>query len=195
MAIGRPRKFDLDAALDAAVKVFWHKGYEGTSLPDLTAAMGINRPSLYAAFGNKETLFRKAVDRYIEGPASHVQRALAAPTAREVVQQLWSGSIKLITDSDGPRGCFLVQAALVCGSSADSLRRDMAVRRASLVKILAQRFEQAVAAGDLPNHLVADDLARYVVTVSHGMAVQAAGGATQAELRRVAELALQAWPA
>src|SRR5579863_2273019 len=115
MAIGRPRAFDIDKALDRAMKVFWRKGYEGASLPDLTKAMGINRPSLYAAFGNKEALFRKAIDRYTQGPASHVREALNEPTARRVVERLFRGTINLITGSRNPRGCVLVQSALACG--------------------------------------------------------------------------------
>src|SRR6266478_1585181 len=96
--VGRPRAFDTDKALDRAMKVFWRKGYEGASLPDLTRAMGINRPSLYAAFGNKESLFRKAIDRYVAGPACHVREALEQPTARAVVERYLRGSIDLITD-------------------------------------------------------------------------------------------------
>src|SRR5437868_1871576 len=121
MPAGRPREFDLDQALDAALKVFWRKGYEGASLPDLTKAMGINRPSLYAAFGNKESLFRKTVERYIEGPASQIGEALREPTARGVVERLWRESIELTTGTENPRGCFLVQAALACGDDADCL--------------------------------------------------------------------------
>src|SRR6187431_1625810 len=95
-ALGRPREFDVDEALDRAMGVFWRKGYEGASLPELTAAMGINRPSLYAAFGNKESLFKKALGRYVEGPASHVRAALAAPTARKVAEGVLYGSVDLI---------------------------------------------------------------------------------------------------
>ena len=102
MAVGRPRTFDTEKALDRALKIFWRKGYEGTSLPDLTKAMGISRPSLYAAFGNKEALFRRAIDRYIEGPACHVKEALAEPTARRVVEKLWRGTIDLVTDAAQP---------------------------------------------------------------------------------------------
>jgi AcrR family transcriptional regulator len=194
MPIGRPRAFDIDQALDRALEVFWRKGYEGTSLADLTRAMGINRPSLYAAFGNKEALFRKAIDRYLARPASHVREALRELTAQAVVERLWYGTIELVTDSRHPRGCFMVQGALACGDAADPLCREMAKRRAASEVALRKRFEQAVVEGDLPPHSMPADLARYVVTVMHGMAVQAVGGATRAELNRVAELAIQAWP-
>jgi AcrR family transcriptional regulator len=194
MPIGRPRAFDVDKALDRALKVFWRKGYEGASLPDLTKAMGINRPSLYAAFGNKEALFRKAIDRYVEGPASHFREALGEPTARGVVERLLRGSIEVITNSRNPRGCFMVQGALACGDTADPIRREMAKRRAAGEAALRERFERALAEGDLPRGADPADLARYVVTVTHGMAVQAAGGATRDGLKRVAELAMRAWP-
>ena len=194
MAVGRPRTFDIDEALDRALEVFWRKGYEGTSLPDLTEAMGINRPSLYAAFGNKAALFRKAIDRYLEGPARHGRTALAAPTAREVVEQLLFGSIDLITDEQGPRGCFMVQSALACGDSAEPLRQEMAQRRAEGEAALCERFVRAVAEGDLPLDADPADLARFVATISQGLAVQAASGASRDSLRRVALLALRAWP-
>src|SRR5437868_11051069 len=94
---GRPREFDADQALDRAVKVFWRKGYEGATLPDLTGAMGINRPSLYAAFGNKQSLFRKAMERYEQGPAAYVRRALEEPTARRVAERVLHGGIEMIS--------------------------------------------------------------------------------------------------
>lgn len=194
MAAGRPREFDLDQALDAALKVFWRKGYEGTSLPDLTEAMGINRPSLYAAFGNKEALFRRAIDRYEVGPAAHIAAALQQPTAREVARQLWWGGIDLVTDAENPRGCFLVQAALACADESEAIRKEVARRRGKLVTALRKRFERSVAEGDLPANAVPADLALYVAAISYGMAVQAAGGATREELMRVAAIALQAWP-
>jgi AcrR family transcriptional regulator len=194
MPTGRPRAFDIDKALDRALKVFWRKGYEGASLPDLTRAMGINRPSLYAAFGNKESLFRKAIDRYVEGPASHVSEALEQSTALAVVRHLLRGTVDLITDSRNPHGCFMVQGALACGDKADRIRREMVKRRAAFETTLAERFGRAIADGDLPADSNPTDLARYVATLSHGMAVQAAGGATRHELMKVAEMAIRAWP-
>jgi AcrR family transcriptional regulator len=192
--VGRPREFDMQKALDAAVRVFWLKGYEGTSLPDLTKAMGINRPSLYAAFGNKEALFRKAIDRYVEGPGAHVNRALELPTARQVIEQLFFGGIDLMAGSQNPTGCFLVQTALTCGDEAACVRKETAKRRTKGQTLLRKRFERAVAEGDLPAKTNPADLAGYVTTVIHGMSVQAAGGATRNELKKVAEMAMRALP-
>src|SRR6266404_3298466 len=107
--LGRPRAFDADRALDRALAVFWRNGYEGASLPTLTKAMGINRPSLYAAFGNKEALFRKAVERYDRGPASYTYKALKQPTARKVVEALLKGIVALLTTPKNPGGCLMVQ--------------------------------------------------------------------------------------
>src|SRR5437773_10215065 len=120
--VGRPRAFDVDQALDRALKVFWRKGFEGASLPELTKAMGINRPSLYAAFGNKEALFRKVLDRYAEGPAGYVRAALQEPTARAAVKRLLYGAAELMSDPRNPHGCLAVQGALACRTSADSIR-------------------------------------------------------------------------
>lgn len=195
MQVGRPRGFDRDEALDRALRVFWQKGFDGTSLTDLTAAMGINRPSLYATYGDKETLFRLAIERYVKVVACHVQRALEQPTARAVVEQLWHGSIELVRNPENPRGCFLVQGALVCSDAAQSVQQALAQQRLQGEVALRRRFERAVAEGDLPDDVNVTDLARFVSTVSHGLAVQAAGGATVAELEAVAALAMQAIPA
>ena len=194
MPRGRPREFDVDQALDAALEVFWRQGYEGASLPDLTEAMGINRPSLYAAFGNKEGLFRRALDRYAEGPAGYVAGALAEPTARAVAERLLNGTADLVTDRRHPRGCLMVHGALACGEAAQSVRRELAARRAAGQAALRKRFERAVRDGDLPADADPADLARYLTTVIHGMSVQAAGGASRPTLRRVAQLALRSWP-
>jgi AcrR family transcriptional regulator len=191
---GRPRSFDADQALDRALQVFWRRGYEGTSLSDLTAAMGINRPSLYAAFGDKEALFRKALDRYAEGQAPYVKEALEQPTARRVVESLLRDAAVLLTDTRNPPGCLNVQGALACGGDAEPVRRELALRRVAAQKVLGVRLKQAQAEGDLPADANPAELARYVATVLHGMSVQAASGATRAELLRVAHTALQAWP-
>jgi AcrR family transcriptional regulator len=191
---GRPREFDTDKALDRALKVFWRRGYEGASLPELTKAMRISRPSLYAAFGNKEALFRQAIDRYVDGPGAAVRDALSEPTARAVVERVFGAGIEMLADSRNPRGCFLVQGALACGDTADCLRREMAKRRDEFVIALRGRFERAIAEGDLTADADPGDLARFVATVLHGMSVQANSGASRRELEGVAQIALRAWP-
>jgi AcrR family transcriptional regulator len=194
MSVGRPRSFDVDEALDQALNVFWRKGFEGTSLPDLTAAMGINRPSLYAAFGNKEALFRRAVERYDEKMANQLREALDEPDVRTAVETLLRNNIELITDPKNPRGCFMVQGALACGDEADALRCEMAKRRSVFEALLRKRFTRAIAEKNLPSDVDAADLARYVTALSHGIAVQAAGGTPRRQLMRVVDLAMEAWP-
>jgi AcrR family transcriptional regulator len=194
MPAGRPREFDIDKALDRALKVFWRKGYDGASLSDLTEAMGINRPSLYAAFGNKDALFRKAMDRYVDGPAKHVRAALDEPSARKVAEKLLYNGIELVTDPRSPRGCFMVQSALACGEEGDAVRRELSKQRQLLEKGTCERFKRAKAEGDLPADSDPVALAKFLTTVSQGMAVQAASGATRDELLAVAELALGQFP-
>jgi AcrR family transcriptional regulator len=194
MPRGRPREFDTDKALDAALLLFWRHGYEGTSLAALTKAMGISVPSLYAAFGNKETLFRKALDRYLQKPASYFPRALQEPTARRVAETLFAGAIDMVMNPRHPDGCLLVHGALAAGPLGKSIRRELAQRRAGAEAALRQRFEHAQAVADVPPSADAAQLARYVVTVIWGLSVQASGGATRAQLEEVARLALQGWP-
>ena len=191
---GRPRAFDPDAALDAALDVFWRKGYEGASMPDLTEAMGINRPSLYAAFGNKEALFRKVLDRYASGPAAYVQAALQAPTARACFERLLAGAVEALTNPKTPRGCLAVQGALACGDAAESVRKELCARRGQAESLLRDRFVRARNEGDLPKACDPADLAKYATTVLNGLSVQASSGATRGQLRKVADLALRAWP-
>jgi AcrR family transcriptional regulator len=194
MAMGRPREFDVDKALDLALQVFWRKGYEGASMADLTETMGITKPSLYSAFGNKEELFRKALDRYVDGPGGYVQAALAKPTVRAVVEHLLFESADAVTDPDHPPGCLAVQGALSCGDAAESIKQELMSRRAKGEQDLRQRFERAIAEGDLPPGSDAADLAAYVSAILQGMAVQAAGGTTREQLRKIAEMALRTWP-
>ena len=192
--MGRPREFDLDKALEQALHLFWRKGYEGTSIADLTEAIGITKPSLYAAFGNKEELFRKAFDRYVDGPGGYVQVALAKPTAREVVQHLLYEAADAVTDPDNPPGCLAVQGALCCGNTAETIKQELMARRAKGEDDLRKRFEQAVAERDLSKETNPLDLARYVSAIVQGMAVQAIGGAGRDDLRRIADITLRNWP-
>ena len=184
----------MDEAVDAALHVFWRKGYEGASLTDLTEALGINRPSLYAAFGSKEQLFLRAVDRYLAGPAAPAAEALTADTARDVAAKMMRFYADAAGYPDNPRGCLLVQGALVCGEGGESVRTALTDKRHFAEAALVARFERAKRDGDLPSDAKPTDLGRYVWTVCYGMAVQAAGGATRDQLRRIAHIAMRAWP-
>jgi AcrR family transcriptional regulator len=194
VARGRPREFDIDKALDQALLVFWKKGYEGASLPDLTKAMGISRPSLYAAFGNKEALFQKALDRYGEGPAAYFRQALEEPHARDAVERLLNGAVDLLTHPRHPRGCLIVQGALSGNETCDAVRKALAARRMAGQQAIRERLERARAEGDLPDEVSPADLARFLAAVIHGMAVQAAGGADRKSLRSIARTAMRTWP-
>jgi AcrR family transcriptional regulator len=191
---GRPRSFDTEKALESAMRVFWKHGYEGTSLPTLTSAMGINRPSLYAAFGNKEALFRKVVDRYSERPAAYLRDALEQPKARLVVEHLLVGAIDAYCNPRNPRGCLLIQGALACSGNAEPVRKALVARRLEAEDMLRGRFERAVAEKDLPPHASPADLAKFVTALITGLSVQSVGGAHRSELERVAHLAIAAWP-
>ena len=192
--LGRPRTFDADKALDRALKVFWRKGYEGASLSELTKAMGINRPSLYAAFGDKEALFRKALERYERGPTGFIREALSEPTARRVAERLLLDAVGSMCGNGHPQGCMLVQGALAAGDTAEPVRHELARHREAGVTALSERLRRAKKERDLPADADPALLARYLMTVMNGMAVQSVSGATTADLRKVAQTALSAWP-
>lgn len=186
---GRPRSFDADTALDAALQVFWQKGYEGTSLPDLTAAMGLQRPSLYATFGNKETLYLRVLDHYVEQHMAFSRDALLLPDAAAVIAALLDGYARLATTPGYPRGCFAVNGALACSDAAASVQQALVERRRSRLAALTKRLERAQAAGELLPDTAPADLARCVMALAQGMTVQATSGASRAELLRVAAFA------
>ena len=193
-AKGRPREFCVDNALAAALGVFWSKGYEGASMSDLTEAMGITKPSLYAAFGNKEALFHKALDLYETEKLEYTREALKQPTARAVAEHFMRGAIDAQMSSCDPKGCLGVISATACGAEAASIKADVIQRRASSQAALVERFEQAKRDGDLPDHVDIPGLTSYLYAILQGMAVQAGSGATRAELERVVETSLMMWP-
>jgi AcrR family transcriptional regulator len=190
---GRPRVFDVDAAIDRALTVFWSKGYEGASISDLTEAMGIRPSSFYAAFGSKEALFRRALDRYMDGPSGYLRVALSEPSALGVVHTMLHGAIMTMTGADTPPGCLTVQAALAPRSDTPSVRQELVAVRRRTPDLLRQRFERARTDGDLPAGSDPAALARYVGVLVSGIAVEAAGGASRADLLDVADLALRTW--
>jgi AcrR family transcriptional regulator len=191
---GRPREFDPDDALAAALTVFWSKGYEGASLSDLTEAMGITRPSLYAAFGNKEALFRKALDLYEREKLAYVGEAMAEPTSRGVAERLLRGALEMQTSECEPRGCLRVISSVACGSEAESIRVEVIARRASSHRALLERLQRAKAEGDLPEGVEAEGLANYLGAIMQGMAVQAGAGASREQLEALVETSLAMWP-
>ena len=189
---GRPREFDADKALDRAMRVFWRKGFLGASLTDLTRAMRISRPSLYAAFGDKEQLFRKALERYFAGPSSYALESLGAPTARAVVEKILYGVINMLTGPGSPATCMWVHCALSSGDGR--LRAEFAAQRAEGHALLRGRFDKAVKTRDLPAGSDTNALAHLVLTVNYGLTVQATTGATRRDLERVADAVLRDWP-
>ncbi len=192
--MGRPREFREDAALDAAMRVFWEKGYEGASLDDLTEGMRINRSSLYASFGDKKALFEKVLEHYRQGPLAFFNAALQQPKARAVVESLLRESVKLLADPSNPKGCLSLQGGLACSAESEDVKRQMIDWRKGGLSQLHRRLQRAQAEGDLAEGTNPKDLARYVVILMNGLSVQAVNGATVAEMNRAVDLALQTLP-
>jgi AcrR family transcriptional regulator len=192
--MGRQREFDVEKALDAALCVFWRKGYEGTSYADLTESVGVERPALYAAFGNKEALFRRVLARYYERFMDYFPAALQLPTAREVAAHILFSSADVNTRFNDRTGCLGINGVIAGSDDAEPVRRALIDFRATGEAQLRERFERAKAEGDLPETANPDALAAYVLAVSHGMAVQAKAGFSREKLEAVAQQALSMWP-
>lgn len=192
MRMGRPREFDAETALDQAMEVFWRHGYEGATIAQLTEAMGINPPSLYACFGNKEGLLKAALDRYTKLRNIWMDEVVAAPTARAVAERMLMGIADKQTDPANPPGCLLVQGGVACGTGSENVPFELAARRAQNEEQLRDRFVRAKAEGDLKESADPAALARYVSAVSVGMGVMASSGADREALRQVADVAVQA---
>lgn len=194
MTRGRPREFDVDEVLQAALTVFWRKGYEGTSMADLTAATGLKPGSIYAAFGSKAGLFKQVVDRYVATTFAYGARGLEADSAREVARCWLRGAAESTTGDATPAGCLLVQGALVTGEAAREAGQDLRDRRKAAQLMLTERFAAAQDAGDLPADVEPQVAARYVVALAEGIAVEAASGATRETLLGLVELAMRRLP-
>lgn len=195
LPIGRPRGFDRDAALLAAMRTFWARGYEGTSVQDLVTAMGVNKPSLYSTFGCKEEVFREAVELYdrLEGRATTQSLAQAA-TAREAVETMLRANARAYTVSEGPRGCMIVLSSLLGAPENEGVRAFLAKNRLDGEAVLRTRLARGVAEGDLVPSADLDNLAAFYTTVLEGLSIQARDGASTDKLNMVINAAMLAWP-
>lgn len=191
---GRPSKFDPEASLEIAMGLFWAHGYEGTSIAELTDAMGINKPSLYAAFSSKEELFEKALQQYIAGPIAFISVAFDEPTAYRMVEKLLWESAKSLTEPDRPHGCMINIGSLSCGVQTEAVKQLLIKQRQTLEAALIARMQRASLAGELDEGTDPAALAKYIATVHQGMSVQAASGASRESLLAVARTVLSLWP-
>ena len=192
---GRPREFELEAALDRAIEVFWRQGYEGTTLDDITDAMKISRPSLYSAFGNKEETFKRAVARYAVIDMAYIDDAIAEPTARLVAEHYLRSNVLAITEPGRPAGCLSIQGGLSSSPEHHRVVSFLNESRQDGESRFAARFQRAIDDGDLPASENAAELAKYLATITAGLAVQATGGASRTDLGRIAQRALIGFPA
>ena len=192
--MGRHRQFDVEKALDAAMCVFWRKGYEGASYADLTEAAGVERPALYSAFGNKEALFRKVLERYYQRHLDYIPEAFLLPKSRDVVAHILYNAVELNTRYPEHTGCLGINGVLAGSDEAEAVRQALIDARAVGEEQLRTRLERALAEGDLPQTASPDALAIFVLAVLHGIAVQAKAGFSRDTLRAVADQALSTWP-
>ncbi|NMO14160.1 TetR/AcrR family transcriptional regulator [Pyxidicoccus fallax] len=191
---GRPRHFDRDAALREAMQVFWEKGYEGASLSDLTSAMGIKAPSLYAAFGCKEALFREAVELYTSLEGGATNRALRdVPTAREAIEAMLRDNVREYANPGKPSGCMIVLAAVSGTTENEGVRQFLAEQRKAAIADIQQRLERGIAEGELPRGTDTEAMAGFYATVLHGLSIQARDGATLEAMTAIVDCAMAAW--
>lgn len=191
---GRPLSFDPDAALEAAMRLFWERGFEGTSVADLTRAMGITPPSLYAAFGDKRRLFRAAVDRYLGGADAVVRSIAQAPSAHDAVRQLLTSAAIGDTGEDTPSGCLLASSIVSCAPEVSAVREELAEIRRAIEKALRRRIQADVSARRLPSHVDAEAVAGHLFAVVQGMSTLAKDGAGREKLLRIVDAAMSSWP-
>jgi AcrR family transcriptional regulator len=188
---GRPISFDKDAALEAAMLLFWERGFEGASMADLTQAMGLNPSSIYAAFGDKHTLFSLAVKRYVETRTQYAVKALEEPTLEKVVRALFDNTIAFLTTPGHPPSCMTLAGAVGCSVDATPARDLMMEIRKENEAAIRDRFIQARKSGELSKDVNVDDYTRYLSSILAGLSIQAANGSTKAELKRTSRMALR----
>jgi AcrR family transcriptional regulator len=194
VARGRPRSFDRDAALAAAMKVFWQFGYEGASMAALTEAMGINSPSLYAAFGSKEALFKEAVQLYMATEDEKTRRTLAEqPTARGAIEAMLRRSVANLVDPAGCRGCLLVLGDSNAAPEHRGIHQYLAQRRKEIQAAIEERIKRGIADGDVSDAANVKIVSAFLMTVLQGLSLRARDGASREAMLQVADAALAAW--
>lgn len=192
---GRPRALNRDVGLGVASRLFWEHGYEGTSIANLTEAMGVTPPSLYAAFGSKEELYRQALDYNIEHETKRRAEALQGPmSAYDALAFYLYDVAEGVSNPDKPRGCMVSTAVLQHARENEAVAREVAARRDASIRFMKARFDRAVGEGELPTETDTDSLARFYSAVVQGMSAQACDGACTVTLKRLVDLALRAWP-
>ena len=187
---GRPLSFDPEATLDPAMLLFWRHGYEATSLAELTRAMGITAPSIYAAYGDKKGLFRAAVRRYLTQSQTPLEAIARAPSAAAAARTLIEGAAVAFTGTDTPAGCLLASSAIAVSAEADDVREELAAIRREIETALRDKIAGDVDSGERPARADPAVLAAYVMTVIQGLSTLARDGATRAKLQQVAQLAM-----
>ena len=188
---GRPISFDKGAALEAAMLLFWERGFEGTSMAELTKAMGLSPSSIYAAFGDKYALFSLAVKRYTESREQYATKALEETTLEKVVRALFDNTVAFLTTPGHPPTCMTLAGAVGCSVDASPARDIMIEIRKQNEVAMSERFLQARKSGDLSKDVNIDDYTRYLSSILAGLSIQAANGSTKAELKRTAKMALR----
>jgi len=191
---GRPRGFDRDAVLHAAMLLFWTQGFDGTSYTDLTKATGMSKPTIYATFGDKVELFRQAMVAYAEEATKVYEKALDQPTAREAVEACLRLARGLNSQPGEPRVCFLVQGALTGSADTQMLRDELTGLQREATRKLQKRLEKGKRKGELPAAANTAVMAEYFTSVVTGLSVQAANGATTRDLGQVITMAMASWP-
>jgi AcrR family transcriptional regulator len=189
--LGRPAAFDKDAALDVAMRLFWERGYEGTSMSDLSQAMSIHPSSIYAAFGDKQALFALAAQRYADVPAQYMVRALEQPTFTRFILAAFDNTVEFLGSKEHPSSCFTLTGAISCGVETEPAKALMTGMRLQNEAAIKARLLKARKAGEFSKDENIDDYTRYISSLLSGLAVQATNGSTRGELKRTAELALR----
>jgi AcrR family transcriptional regulator len=193
--IGRPRTFDPDVALDKAMRLFWRRGYEATSMSELIAEMGMTPSSIYSVFGDKAALYRQAAERYWAGPSSYSRDIYAAePTAKLAIGKVLRAAARAMVDPSQPPGCMVALSAINCSEENGKIQEMMSDYRERSEQAMKERIQRGIDEGDVPRDADAAALAGYFSSVIYGMSIKARDGASVTAMTSIAEAAMKAWP-